>query len=71
MKAHPEFLHYDTKGRCRDFGTLPRPEAAALLREWRKEPLSIPRIERSPNHRQYALTLPGGSSITLTIYRLH
>lgn len=71
MKAHPEFLHYDTKGRCRDFGTLSRPEAAALLREWRQDDLTIPRIERAPTHRQYCLLMPGGSSLIITIHSLH
>lgn len=68
MKPLPSFHHYDTRGTRRDFGTLDRREAAALLREWRRTPLDIPRIERTPTHRQYALTSPGGSLLTLLTF---
>lgn len=67
MKAHPEFLHYDTKGRCRDFGTLTRAEAAAILRQFRKEAGEPSRTSISPTNRSYRISFPGGSALTLSL----
>jgi len=68
MKPLPAFQHYDTLGRRRDFGDLSRSEAAAILRQWRMDPLGIPRIERTPTHRQYALQAAGGSLLVICTF---
>lgn len=70
MKPHPHFHHWDTKGKCRDFGTLTRTEAAALLRQFRRDG-EPSRISHTPTHRQYQISFPGGSALILSLSLPH
>ena len=70
MKSHAQFYHTDTAGRCLDFGTLTRAEAAAILRQFRKDG-EPSRTSISPTNRSYRISFPGGSALTLSLSITH
>ena len=70
MKPHAQFYHTDTAGRCRDFGTLTRLEAAALLRQFRKDG-EPSRTSISPSNRSYCISFPGASALILSLSLPH